>query len=413
MAPPPPFTIQRLEWQDEPLGSIPLPKAPLNLARSFGSGLARRESDPPGEFWAVGDRGPNLKVETLIERYGANHLAPHKKLAGAKVMPRPDVGPRLARLRIAGGRIELLEHFPITDGSGQPVSGLPMPASPHAAHEPALTLDGDRLPADESGLDTEGVVALEDGSFIFSEEFGPSLVRADGKGRVLGRYLPQGVETPGACYPVHPTLPAIAAARQLNRGFEAIAVSADQQFLFVAFQSPLAHPDEAAHKQARHVRLWRLEVATMSVEAQFSYRLDPPETFRRDMAKGHIERGDLKISELVALPDDRLLVLERASETTKIYRIALRREDALPPEHLDIRTRPTLEELSGKDAFPLPEVEKKLLFTSDDAPEMAPDLEGMVVLFPRELLLVNDSDFGVEGAETSFWKVTFADPGFA
>ena len=34
----------------------------------------------------------------------------------------------------------------------------------------------------------------------------------------------------------------------------------------------------------------------------------------------------------------------------------------------------------------------------------------MVVLSPTELLLVNDNDFGVEGAETQFWKVIFEQP---
>ena len=408
----PRFTVERLAWQDEPLGTITLPKGPLRLTRSFGSGLARRASDPANEFWAIGDRGPNLKVKTLIKMYGAEQLAPLKSLPGAKVMPRPDVGPRLARLRIDGGRVELVESFNVTDRDGRPVSGLPMPGSAHFTNEPALTLDGERIPADSSGLDTEGLVALDDGTFIFSEEFGPSLVRADAKGRVLGRYLPQGVEAPGARYPVHQTLPAIAARRQLNRGFEAIAASADGAALFVAFQSPLAHPDEEAHRNARHVRLWRVDLASMTVEAQFLYPLDPPESFRRDFAKDRIAWEDLKISELAALADGSLLVLERASETSKIYRTLPADADALSPEHLDVLTRPTVEELSGGGDCPLPVLDKQLLFSTDHAPEVAADLEGMIVLSPHELLLVNDSDFGVEGAQTSFWKVTFADPVF-
>lgn len=404
-----PFRIERLEWEDEFLGSIPLPKAELKLTKSFGSGLARRAADPPDQFWAIGDRGPNLKIDTLVERYGAEHLAGLKSLAGAKVMPRPDVGPRLARLRLGEGRVDLVETFDVVDRDGRPITGLPMPGSEHSINEPALTLEGERIEAEASGLDTEGLVALEDGTFIFSEEFGPSLVHADGKGQVLARYLPQGTAVPGARYRVHQTIPAIAATRQLNRGFEAIAVSADQKSLFLAFQSPLAHPDEAAHKRARHVRIWRLALTRMEVEAQFLYPLDPPETFRRDCAKGTVEWGDLKISELASLPDGSLLVLERASQTTKIYRVALDPQDEWPAEHLDLSTRPTIEERSG-DGRQLPCLEKTLLFSSDDAPAMSPDLEGMIILSPHELLLVNDSDFGVEGAETAFWKIVFRDP---
>lgn len=406
---PAPPKIEQLQWQEEELGSIPMPRSQLRLTRSFGSGLARGAADPPGEFWAIGDRGPNLKVETLIDDYGADHLGALRCLAGAKVMPRLDVGPRLARLKVTANRIELLETFAIADREGRPVSGLPMPGSAHAVNEPALTLQGDRIDGDPSGLDTEGLVAMDDGTFIFSEEFGPSLVRAGRNGQVIGRYLPMGMEAQGARYALHQTLPAIAGKRQLNRGFEAIAVSPDQKSLLVAFQSPLAHPDEAAHKRARHVRLWRINVASMKVEAQFAYPLDAPDSFRRDNAKGAIEWGDLKISELVALPGGSFLVLERASETTKIYRIVLRHEDELPAEHLDLSARPTLEELSA-DGQQLPALAKLLLFSTDDSPEVAADLEGMVALSPHELLLVNDSDFGVEGAQTSFWKATFSEP---
>ena len=104
-----------------------------------------------------------------------------------------------------------------------------------------------------------------------------------------------------------------------------------------------------------------------------------------------------------------MLVLERASHTTKICRILPSDDLALAPEHLAVETRPTLEELSAQSA-PLRELGKQLLFTTDDAPEIGADLEGMIVLSPFELLLVNDNDFGVEGAETRFCKVTFAEP---
>ncbi len=403
------WTVERLDWTDEPLGEIDLPKRTMRFRSGFGSGLSRRPGDPPGLVWAAGDRGPNIKVKTAVELYGLDRLGRLASEEGAKIMPRLDLGPGIAQLRVADGRVELVRTVRISDSGGRPVSGLPVPGGPHMRHEPAFDLDGRRLPPDPSGLDTEGIAALADGGFWVSDEFGPSLVRLDSEGRVLKRLVPEGTDLHGAGYPVEARLPAIAARRQLNRGFEAIAPSPDGRWLFVAFQSPLAHPDEQAHEQARHVRLWRLDASTGAVAAQYLYPLDPPETFLRDRAKGPLKRSDLKVSELVWVGNDSLLVLERGSETTKIYKITPSGDSELPPEHLDDSTRPTVEELSAGDTG-LPVLHKRLLFSSDDAPDVGADLEGMAILSPFELLLVNDNDFGVEGAETGFWRVRFDQP---
>ncbi|QAY75398.1 esterase-like activity of phytase family protein [Sphingosinicella sp. BN140058] len=405
----PRFTAQRLNWTDQRLGVIPCPAAPMVLRSSYGSGLARRPGDPDGVVWAVGDRGPNLKVKTLVERYGLDHLRPLMGTAGAKVMPRVDLGPAIAQLRIAGDAVEILSTLRLTDAQGTPISGLPMPGGDHAISEPAFDLDGRVIAPDPSGLDSEGIVALADGSFVVGDEFGPSLVRIAAEGQVLARFVPETVTLTGARYPVHRTLPAIAARRQINRGFEAIAASADGERLFLAFQSPLAHPDPEAHAAARHVRLWRLDGTDMRVAAQYLYPLDPPESFSRDAAVEAITRSDIKVSELVWLGEDRLLVLERASRTSKLFRVDLDPARALGAEHLDLATRPTVEQLSAQDVS-LPTLAKTLLLSTDDLPQVGADLEGMAVLSPYELLLVSDNDFGVEGAETGFWKIVFEEP---
>lgn len=400
------WSVERLDWADEALGHIELPKRTMRFRSGFGSGLSRRPGDPPGIVWAVGDRGPNIKVKRAIKLYGLDRLESLRNEQGAKIMPRLDLGPAIAELRVAGDRVELVRSLRILDSEARPVSGLPIPGGPHTLCEPAFDLDGQPLPPDPSGLDTEGIAALPDGGFWVIDEFGPSLVRLDSEGRVLKRLVPEGTELDGAAYPVEASLPAIAARRQLNRGFEAIALSPDGQWLFLAFQSPLAHPDEAAHERGRHVRLWRLDATTCEVVAQYLYPLDPPDSFRRD---GPLDRSDLKVSELCFVGSDSLLVLERGSETTKIYKVVPADAMALPPEHLDVATRPTVEEL-GRGENDLPVLAKHLLFSSDDAPEIGADLEGMAILSPSELLLVNDNDFGVEGAETGFWRVRFDQP---
>jgi hypothetical protein len=53
---------------------------------------------------------------------------------------------------------------------------------------------------------------------------------------------------------------------------------------------------------------------------------------------------------------------------------------------------------------------KTLLLDTDVHPAVGADLEGLVLLAPDELLLVSDNDFGVEGAETGFWRIRFPRP---
>lgn len=395
------YTIQRLAWDDPSLGTVECPSQPMPIRASFGSGLARRRDGPPGRVWGVGDRGPNLKIKTAVERYGLDHLR-DDGATGAKLMPRPDIGPAIAELQVHEDRVELIRVVRLTRTGGNPISGLPIPGSEHARAEPAVNLQGERLPPDPDGADTEGIAACADGSFLVGEEYGPALLKVDPDGQVTSRWTPGGSE--GA-------LPHIAGKRQLNRGFEAIALSPDETWLYLAFQSPLAHPDEDAHAEARHVRIWKLDPASGVVAEQFLFPLDTPPSFRRDCEKGEFGRSDIKVSEIVAEAGDSLLVLERGSETTKIYRTRLDPELAVDASHLSTDTRPTVEEVSraGGD---LPELRKELLLSTDDNSEVAADLEGMAILSPTELLLVSDNDFGVEGAETSFWRVTFDQPQF-
>ena len=103
-------------------------------------------------------------------------------------------------------------------------------------------------------------------------------------------------------------------------------------------------------------------------------------------------------------------MLERATHSSKIYRVRLDPDKALQADHLDLPTRPTVEELSARGALGDQELGKQLVFDTDRATDLPPDLEGMAILSPTELLLVNDNDFGVEGAETQFWKIDFSEP---
>lgn len=400
--------LQRLDYDDEVLAHVVTPKGRLTLTRGLGSGLARCPGDPADRLWAVGDRGPNVKAPFAIDHYGLDHLKPFRKIDGVKVMAFSEglaIGPAISELRIEGDRVVCIRTLALTDSAGRPISGLPIH---DGMGETAIDMAGRILAPDPSGADSEGIAAAADGRFWVSDEYGPSLLHVGGDGRVVKRWVAAGTASAfaGAGYPVDDVLPAIAARRQFNRGFEAVALSPDDAWLYVAFQSPLAHPDEDAHRHGRHIRIWKLSATTGEVAAQFLYPLDKPSSFRRDEALAEMRRSDLKVSEITTIAEDRLLVLERGSATAKLYVVSLEDDCAIDRRYLDVATRPTVEELSGEDLPGVaPVLTKRLMLSTDDYPQIDPDLEGVAILGPRTLLLVNDNDFGVAGVRTAFWRV--------
>jgi len=397
-------SVKRLVWSDVSLGGIDLPGGRLALTLGLGSGLTTRAGDAPGTVWALTDRGPNLSVEDAVARYGLDHLRPLEAVRKAKIMPRPDMAPEILELRIKGDGVELVRRMLLHVASGQTLSGRPIPGE---GMEQVFGLDGVSLGADALGADPEGIAAMPDGGFWIAEEYGPSLLKVDASGVVTKRWMPAGREAnlSGAGLDVSGALPTIAARRALNRGFEGVAASADGRWLYAAFQSAL-DGSEGDARNRRFARIWKLDAASGAVVAQHLYPFDAPESFPRDQAEGEGE-DDLKICDLVMAGPDTLIVLERMTRTAKLYVVELRDDRGIAAQHLDVATQPALEDMNASELelFGVTMLEKRLLFSGDDFPEIGPDIEGVALLSANELLLVSDNDFGVDGAETQFWRV--------
>ena len=257
--------------------------------------------------------------------------------------------------------------------------------------------------------------SLKDGSFWVGEEYGPSLVHIAADGKIIERLVPAGVDADlaGAGYKVTGSLPAILAKRQLNRGIEGIALSPDERFLYAIVQNPLANPDADAFKAAAATRILKLDLASQQVVGEFVYTLDPFNTFKND-AKSD-KQSDVRISELSAVGPDQLIVLERIAKTTKLYAINLGgATDILGTAWDDVATAPSLEQvmtadLAGKGINP---VTKKLWLDSSDHPELPEKVEGVAILENGDLILINDDDFGIDGATTKIVRLTLPAPAF-
>jgi hypothetical protein len=393
--------VERLDWTDVPTDDAPIPST-LGL----GSGLTRSPRDPPGQIWAVTDRGPNLKPVEAADRLGRPHLRALAAIDGAKVLVAPDAGPVLAALQIEGDAVRLTRRLPLRTAARR-LSGRPTPQTGPSV-EQVFDLDGRPVPPDVLGADTECLARLPNG-FVVGEEYAPSLLWADEEGVVRSRWVCEGEEALFASPDLSalPRLPPFAANRRLNRGIEALAASADGRWLVVMLQSGVQQPETPVWQAGRFTRLWIMDAASGGIAGQYLYPFDPPQTWRRD---GPVDWGDLKVCECALLDDRRLLVMERVSVSTRFYIVDLAAGGRLLERFLNPSApleSADPQELAAQGASPLV---KRLLFSTDDHPEIGPDLEGMAVLSPRELVIASDNDFGVSGARTEFWRVRFDRP---
>ncbi|WP_241665654.1 esterase-like activity of phytase family protein [Prescottella subtropica] len=252
-------------------------------ASAYGSALAA----VPGttdEFYGLTDRGPN--VDGVVD--------------GQKVEPTPDFVPQIGRFRLSGGTAELLGTIDLTGPDGAGFDGQVHPGA--TTGETIVDLNGTVLPQSDHGFDPEGLVALPDGTFWISDEYGPFLVHFDAQGKEIERLSPGH------------GLPAELALRTPNQGMEGLTITPDGTTLVGMMQSGLRAP--GLDGSAKSVPLTRIVTVDLNTEAveEFGYVLDNP----KDTKKA--------VSAITALSATEFLVVERDGKLAPgankvIYRI--------------------------------------------------------------------------------------------
>jgi hypothetical protein len=201
----------------------------------YGSSLAL----VPGtsdEFYVMTDRGPNGDVTASAT--GAALTDPL-----AKIFPVPGFTPEIAHVKWnADGSVSLLGVIQMKDAGGNPITGLPthVYSSTAGSIEGGQIIDdayngvtGANLGTDANGLDSEGMVALADGTFWISDEYGPFLVHLDATGQTIERISPYAANAQGH------KLPAVFAQRLINKGMEGLTITPDGSLLVGLMQSAL------------------------------------------------------------------------------------------------------------------------------------------------------------------------------
>lgn len=382
-------------------------------------------------FLTVSDRGPNgepINVDTDA------------------ALERPFVLPNYQ------ARVSTLEFDPVTEqmsivrttlltkSDGSPLSGLPnvpgtdeepvqiVPASDSSKTgtftSGGTTLGYKTLAYDPLGADLEGVYQTASGSMWMVDEYRPAVYEFDASGKMVARFVPVGTAALTADATDSfgtETLPAHLTKRQANRGFEALAVDEANGLLFGFVQSPL---DAASGTTADTAGpLIRIEVMAMR-DLAAGAALPQGGTLSAAVSKGTViaeyayllERPALRLGQLDKIGDavfnpatGTIFVFERDSDVLPeakkvLYEIDLRGATnlltATPtlPEGKAALELLTVDELLGAGINP---VYKEKLANLPSLGFLPNDkAEGLALLPDGSLAVINDNDFGVNGAGT-------------
>jgi hypothetical protein len=313
---------------------------------SIGSGLFRIGAN---EYWTVTDRGPNGEPYDDVHNF---------------LLPKFD--PTLVRIKVKGKELEVLDSIPITTTAGKPVTGLPN----RALGEESLPYASDVatvLPYNPNGLDPEGIARTADGHFWISDEYAPSILELDTKGHVLTRHVPAGAEefyrSADVGYPVEGSLPAALLYRKDNRGLEDVALLPDGRTIVAALQSSIVVPGQ---KDRIVTELITFDTKRGETVHEFGYKFDEPTTF----APGTRGRK-LKISALVPVDQNHVLVEERTDEEARFNLVKLDPSDDLITE----ADKKPVANLAGVEGVP-------------------GKIEGAALKSKDTLVVISDDDFG-------------------
>ena len=289
----------------------------------FGSDAAAHPTNPK-QFYVLTDRGPNAD---FVGSAGAG-----------KRFLLPDYTPCIGLFELQdNGQITKIKEILLKDASGQPISGLPNPKAfggtheiPYDAQGNVMTVNPD-LPFDEvsnpinndiNGLDPEGLVALNDGSFWVSDEYGPHLVHYDADGVEIGRINPFANDARNNIMsnvmgnvmsngkPL--LLPAEFTNRRANRGMESLTITPDQSTLVGVMESSMDNPDKSGRGSSL-TRIIAINVFTGQI-SQYLYRLNSAQ---------HVVSGITAINEheFYVIEHDRKFPMQDKSAQKHIYKI--------------------------------------------------------------------------------------------
>lgn len=374
---------------------------PKGFPISLGSGLAFKGVDKQGnvQFWAMTDRGPNGDSPDLQNADGISTTT-----TATKSFPAPAFNPEFGVVTVGTGkgnrRATLESTTPLKDIDGAAMSGRPIP--PGAVGSTGETPVSETLQIlknaqgdiafDVHGIDPEAVVATPDGKSLWmTDEYGPFVFKVNAASGQIETKL-----APGS------GLPDIVKYRQPNRGIEAIALAPNGNLL-AGVQSILKMDDAADSNGKKQKTTKAVFTRLVQIQPDGATRMLAYPLTDASGAVPYSKNKDAKIGDLVALDDNRYLIIERGTQAdgkdhNMIFLIDLsgatdltgKTINGLEPEY-----QTSLKALTDGGIIP---VKKTLLFDMVEGSGfgwVSGKTEGMALVDAQTIAVANDNDFGL------------------
>jgi hypothetical protein len=263
-------------------------------------------------------------------------------------------------------------------------------------------------------LDPEGLTLMLDGNLLLCEEYMPSILQFKPDGTFMARLIP-----PENYFPRSPTTSEIdfresadrQEGREDNRGFEGVALSPDGKTLYAILQSALT---QDGGKDAGATRLLVFDAFSGTPKSEYAVRFTDPASLPEGGKK--LKTKNLVFSDLLCLPDGRLLALERDNRgqdgSTKpkaaIFKSVCVLDLTSATDLTSLPDKPYSHRISNSkfkplnSSQPIEYVKKTLLFDFQDLnlpsqglswDQLPEKWEGLVLLNNKRLLVMSDNDF--------------------
>ncbi len=370
-------------------------------------------------FYTIPDRGPNGDHQGKLPKYDNSGNAEQN----VRPFLLPNYQARIVKFSVdtATGTITMLDPINLTAYDGTtPITGrgniegvdeIPVAyykegtdyntKDYYKVNTPGDTTFFSQLAYDPYGGDFEGILKDKDGNFWMCDEYRPAIYKFDNAGKMLKRFIPKGIGANHSAYG-DTELPEVYNKRRANRGFEGLCYDAENNLVYAFIQSPMYNPSSSVKDQTDVIRILAIDATTGQPAHEYVYLL----TANGD--KSSISNRVDKIGDVVFVGEGKMWVIERDSDIDSkhgqkyVYEVNLLGATDILGTELSKETEiATLEEMSADDLVAAginPVFKRRILNLPTIGYTISDKAEGIVRLANGSMAVMNDNDFGLEGA---------------